>query len=172
LTPTRAAQKWEKRSELVPARISVIRHAGPMVLYRHIKTQQTMELVSYHGTEYALMKFNNGSTDYVSRRELVEYDVKDGVSKREMVIPAAAEKEERNERRESSLPMETRLNLNMASPEQIADRIHGVGYSTAKKIVELRGTLPGEKFSSLEQLRQVSRVDWDEVFEADLVFVA
>jgi DNA uptake protein ComE-like DNA-binding protein len=118
------------------------------------------------------MRFADGHTDYVSRRELVEYDPQEGVTDREMVIPAAEEKKEKDELRQSALPMETRLNLNLASPEQIADRINGVGYSTAKKIVELRSGLPGEKFSSLDQLRQVSRVDWDEVFKADLVFVA
>lgn len=143
-----------------------------MTLYRHTKTQQTMELVSYHGTDYALMRYADGRTDYVSRRELVEYDKEAGVTDREMTIPAAEDKEERNERRESALPIETRLNINLASPEQIADRISGVGYSTAKKIVELRSSLPGEKFSSLQQLRQFTRVDWDEVFAADLIFAA
>lgn len=143
-----------------------------MGLYRHTKTQQTMELVSHHGTDYALMRFADGRTDYVSRKELVEYDKQSGITDREMVIPAAEEKEERNERRESELPMETRLNLNLASPEQIADRLQGVGYSTAKKMVELRSSLPGEKFSSLDQLRQFTRVNWEEVFAADLVFVA
>ena len=143
-----------------------------MSLYRHTRTQQTMELVSYHGDDYALMRFADGRTDYVSRRELVEYDAKVGVTDKKMEIPAAREKEEKEDRRSTNLPIETRLNLNMASPDQIADRIKGVGYSTAKKITELRSTMPGERFSSLEQLRQVSRVDWDEIFKADLVFVA
>lgn len=131
-----------------------------------------MELVSYHGDDYALMRFADGRTDYVSRRELVEYDPQTGVTDKQMEIPAAKDKEEKEEQRQSALPIETRLNLNMASPDQIADRIKGVGYSTAKKIVELRSTMPGEKFTSLEQLRQVGRVEWDEVFAADLVFVA
>lgn len=143
-----------------------------MSLYRHTKTQQTMELVSFHGEDYALMRFADGKTDYVSRRELVEYDLKTGITDKQMEIPSVKEKEAKEEEKRSSLPTETRLNINMASPEQIADRIKGVGYSTARKITELRSTMPGERFSSLEQLRQVGRVEWDEVFKADLIFVA
>jgi hypothetical protein len=32
-------------------------------------------------------------------------------------------------------------------------------------------SLSGEKFTSLEQLRQIKRIDWDSVFAADLVRV-
>jgi DNA uptake protein ComE-like DNA-binding protein len=142
-----------------------------MSLYRHTKTNQTMELVSFHGSDYALMRFADGRTDYVSRRELVEYDLEKGVTDKPMVIPAAEKEEEEKDQRSSTLPIETRLNINLASTDQIADRIKGVGYSTARKITELRSTMPGEKFTSLEQLRQVGRVEWDEVFKADLIFV-
>jgi len=32
-------------------------------------------------------------------------------------------------------------------------------------------SLSGERFSSLEQLKQIKRVDWDAVFSADLIRV-
>jgi hypothetical protein len=67
---------------------------------------------------------------------------------------------------------ETRLNLNLASPAEISARVPGVGYRTAKKIVDHRLSLPGEKFSNLDQVREVSsRVNWEAVLEADVLFV-
>ena len=50
-------------------------------------------------------------------------------------------------------------------------RCSGIGYSTAKKIVELRLSLSGERFSNLDQLKRIGRVDWDEVIAADLIYV-
>ena len=42
---------------------------------------------------------------------------------------------------------------------------------TAKEIVELRQSLPGEKFIKLDQLNSIKRVDWDEVFATGSVYV-
>jgi DNA uptake protein ComE-like DNA-binding protein len=68
--------------------------------------------------------------------------------------------------------IETRLNLNMATPEEIERRVPGVGYRIAKRIVEQRMTLPAEKFVSLDQVRSVSnRVNWDEVEKANVIFL-
>ena len=39
-----------------------------------------------------------------------------------------------------------------------------MGIKTAKEIIELRQGLPGERFSKLDQLKAVKRIDWDEVF--------
>ena len=72
---------------------------------------------------------------------------------------------------ESVIPADNRLNLNLATAEGIAKTVKGVGYATAKKIVELRLSLPGEKFKNLEQLRKITRVDWDEVFKNDLIYL-
>ena len=35
-----------------------------------------------------------------------------------------------------------------------------------------RMSLPGEKFKNLDQLRKISRVDWDQVIKDDLIYVA
>ena len=53
-----------------------------------------------------------------------------------------------------------------------AGSANGIGYATAKKILELRMSLPGEKFKNLDQLRKISRVDWDQVIKDDLIYVA
>lgn len=69
--------------------------------------------------------------------------------------------------------VETRLNLNMATPEDIHRRIPGVGYRIAKRIVDARLALPGERFTTLEQVTSVaSRVDWDTVLKQNLVYVS
>jgi hypothetical protein len=68
-------------------------------------------------------------------------------------------------------PADARLNLNTASPGMIANHIPGIGYKTARDLVELRNLMPGRRFTSLCQVRTVSHVDWDRVFEADLVCI-
>jgi competence ComEA-like helix-hairpin-helix protein len=69
------------------------------------------------------------------------------------------------------IPVDTRLNINTASAEAIAKAVKGIGYSTARRIVELRMSLSGERFSNLDQLKRIGRVDWDEVIAADLIYV-
>jgi len=70
-----------------------------------------------------------------------------------------------------TFPPDTRLNINGATAQMIADHIKGIGVKTAKEIKDLQLSLSGERFTSLEQLRQIKRVDWDSVFAADLVRV-
>ena len=71
------------------------------------------------------------------------------------------------------VPLEdTRLNLNTATAEYIQKRLPGVGYATAKKIVELRMSLSGERFANLKQLENIPRVNWTQMFEEDLVFIS
>jgi DNA uptake protein ComE-like DNA-binding protein len=65
-----------------------------------------------------------------------------------------------------------RLNLNAAQAEQIAKRLPGVGFATAKKIVELRMSLSGERFANLKQLENIPRVNWDQLIEEDLIFIS
>ena len=60
----------------------------------------------------------------------------------------------------------------MATAEQIAKRLPGVGYTTAKRIVELRMSMSGERFSNLKQLENIPRVNWDAIIEEDLIFIS
>ena len=74
---------------------------------------------------------------------------------------------------QSVVPIEdTRLNLNAAPAEQIAKRLPGVGFATAKKIVELRMSLSGERFANLKQLENIPRVNWEQLIEEDLIFIS
>jgi|TARA_Y100001937_G_scaffold98126_1_gene133794 DNA uptake protein ComE-like DNA-binding protein len=70
-----------------------------------------------------------------------------------------------------TFPIDKRVNLNNASARQIADSLPGVGLKTARDIKDLQTTLSGERFTRLDQLHAIKRVDWEEIFKADLVRV-
>ena len=68
--------------------------------------------------------------------------------------------------------IETRLNINAATAEEIARRIPGLGYRTAKKLKDLQLSLPGEVFRNLDQLKPAStRANWDEIFKSNQLFL-
>ena len=65
----------------------------------------------------------------------------------------------------------TRVNINSATPQLLTQVLKGVGLKTATEIKELQQSMPGERFTKLDQLRAISRVDWDSVLEGDHVYV-
>lgn len=68
--------------------------------------------------------------------------------------------------------IETRLNVNTATAEDIAKRVGGIGYRVAKKIKELQLSQPGEVYRHLDQIKAAStRVNWDEVLRANQLFI-
>ena len=70
-----------------------------------------------------------------------------------------------------TFPVDVRVNINTASARQIADALPGVGLKTARDIKDLQTSQSGERFQRLEQLRNIKRVDWDEIFKENLVRV-
>lgn len=72
---------------------------------------------------------------------------------------------------------ETRLNINVATAEEIAARVPGIGYKTAKALIDYRLTLPGEKYRNLDQLKQAvgdrggRRPNWESIHELNLLYV-
>lgn len=68
-------------------------------------------------------------------------------------------------------PVDNRINLNNLTEEGLTQCLPGVGLKTAKEIIELRQSLPGERFTKLDQLQSIKRVDWDEVFATGSVYV-
>lgn len=141
-------------------------------LYQNQKNGQIVELISYHDKDYAMVRNQSGTVSYVALSELHEYQPGKGRTGERPVAPLAQGEEDPEVVPTPVIPPDTRLNLNMATAEMIANRIKGVGYATAKKVVELRMGLPGEKFQTLEQVKSVGRVDWDQVIAEDLIFVA
>ena len=139
-----------------------------MSLHQDTKTGKLVEVLTVIDKEFAMIKDAAGQTSYVSMDYLVPYDTKKG----RLAKVTATVKEEEDKIPEAVVPIEDyRLNLNLATPEQIAKRLPGVGYSTAKKIVELRMSLSGEQFSNLKQLENIPRVNWDTIIAEDLIFI-
>ena len=139
-------------------------------LFQDTKTGKLVEFVSVHDKEFAMVKDAGGIITFMSLEQLVPYD-KDKGRLAKVKAPELEIKEE--EAPKNVVPIEdTRLNLNAAPAEQIAKRLPGVGYATAKKIVELRMSLSGERFSNLKQLENIPRVNWEQLIEEDLIFIS
>ena len=139
-------------------------------LFQDSKTGKLVEFISKHDKEFAMVKDAGGNVSFMTLEQLVPYDKAKG----RMTKITAPELEVPEEKApETGVPIEDiRLNLNNAPAEQIAKRLPGVGYATAKKIVELRMSLSGERFANLKQLENIPRVNWDQLIEDDLIFIA
>jgi hypothetical protein len=139
-------------------------------LFQDTKTGKLVEFISKHDKEFAMVRDAGGVVTFVTLEQLVPYDKEKGrLSK--VKAPVLQEPEEKMPDR--VVPIEdTRLNLNTAPAEQIAKRLPGVGFATAKKIVELRMSLSGERFNNLKQLENIPRVNWDQLIEEDMIFIS
>ena len=139
-------------------------------LFQDSKTGKLVEFISKHDKEFALVKDAGGNVLFMTLEQLIPYDAQRGrlskVEVPELIVPE-------EQAPDAVVPIEDiRLNLNMAPAEQIAKRLPGVGYATAKKIVELRMSLSGERFANLKQLENIPRVNWEQLIEDDLIFIA
>jgi len=139
-------------------------------LFQDSKTGKLVEFISTHDKEFAMVKDAGGNVTFMTLDQLVPYDREKG----RMVKIAQLEQELPEEPLPDPIvPIEDmRLNLNAAQAEQIAKRLPGVGFATAKKIVELRMSLSGERFANLKQLENIPRVNWDQLIEEDLIFIS
>ena len=139
-------------------------------LFQDTKTGKLVEFISKHDKEYAMVRDAGGTIAYLTLEQLVPYEQGKGrLSK--VAAPILEVKEE--EAPKTVVPLEEyRLNLNTATAEVIQKRLPGVGYATAKKIVEMRMSLSGEKFANLKQLENIPRVNWEQLIEEDLIFIS
>jgi len=139
-------------------------------LYQDSKTGKLVEMISKHDKEFAMVKDAGGNVSFLTLDQMIPYDKNKGrlakVTAPELLVPE-------EEAPRTVVPIEdTRLNLNLAPAEQIAKRLPGVGFATAKKIVELRMSLSGERFANLKQLENIPRVNWEQLIEEDLIFIS
>ena len=139
-------------------------------LFQDEKTGKLVEFVAKHDKEFAMVKDAAGNVTFMTLDQLVPYDPQKGrlakIKAPELAVPE-------EQMPEAVVPIEdTRLNLNAAPAGQIAKRLPGVGFATAKKIVELRMSLSGERFANLKQLENIPRVNWDQLIEEDLIFIS
>ena len=136
------------------------------MLYKHNRTGARLKVVTeWDEGDWFMVEDQDGKVFTVYKTELVPDEQATKQVKTLQVKDAAKGDEPRK------FPTETRLNINGATAQMIADHIKGVVIKTARDIKDLQSSLSGERFNSLEQLRQISRVDWDSVFAADLVRV-
>jgi DNA uptake protein ComE-like DNA-binding protein len=130
-----------------------------------------VQVLSKHDEgEYLMVRSNTSGKVFFAHRDQIE-DAQDKSSK-------SSEPSLRNRRSKRKvavvrpqIPTDNRINLNTLTPEGLTQVLPGVGIKTAKEIVDLRQSLPGEKFTKLDQLKSIKRVDWDQVFESGDVYV-
>ena len=135
------------------------------------KTGKLVEFIGTHDKEYAMVRDGAGNVSYVTLDQLLPYSQEKGRLSKVAAPQLEIEKEEPVPM--SLVPSEdVRLNLNNASAEMIAKRLPGVGYTTAKRIVELKMSLSGERFTNLKQLENIPRVNWDQFISDDIIFIA
>ena len=139
-------------------------------LFQDQRTGKLVEFVSKHDKEFAMVKDAAGNVTFMTLEQLVPYDKGKGrlakIKAPELEVPEEPIPQ-------SVVPIEdTRLNLNTAPAEQIAKRLPGVGFATAKRIVELRMSLSGERFANLKQLENIPRVNWEQFIEEDIIFIS
>ena len=140
-------------------------------LFQDSKTGKLVEFIAKPDKEYAMVRDAGGTITYVTLEQLVPYSREKGRLAKVEAPQIAPPPEEPLPN--PVVPIEdTRLNLNTAPAEQIAKRLPGVGYATAKRIVELRMSLSGERFSNLKQLENIPRVNWEQLIEEDLIFIS
>ncbi len=142
-----------------------------MALFQNTKNGQIVDFIGYHDRDYAMVKNNAGVVNYVPLSDLVPYEPGKGRVGDSPAPQSAEIKPDEDLLPPTAIPVDTRVNVNVATAEGLASGVKGIGYATAKKIIEKRMSLPGERFQNLDQLRSVPRVDWDTVIGEDLIFV-
>ena len=136
------------------------------MLYQHKKTGTRVKVVSeWDDGDWFMVEDQDGRLFTAYKTELEPDEEATKKVKTLQVKDKAAKEEPR------SFPPDTRLNINGATAQMIADHIKGIGLKTAREIKDLQMSLSGERFNSLEQLKQIKRVDWDSVISANLIRV-
>ena len=143
------------------------------MLYQNRVTGGLVEVVSQHGEGILMCLDANEEVFYINEEDLVPHLDATVEQERNEVrltedLKAEGAKPAKPTKKET-FPIDTRVNINMASARQIADALPGVGLKTARDIKDLQLTLPGERFQRLEQLRSIKRVDWEEIFKENIV---
>ena len=145
------------------------------MLYQHKVTGGLVEKISQHGEGIFMVVNANDEVDYVHEDDLIPHiDATNEKIKNEERLTAelqsSGDKTAKPTNRET-FPLDRRLNINTASARQIADTLPGVGLKTARDIKDLQTTMTGERYTKLEQLKGIKRIDWDAIFKDNLVRV-
>ena len=145
------------------------------MLYQHKVTGGLVEKISQHGEGIFMVVNANDEVDYVHEDDLIPHleATNEKIKTEERLtaeLKATGDKNAKPTNRET-FPLDRRLNINTASARQIADTLPGVGLKTARDIKDLQTTMTGERYTKLEQLKGIKRIDWDAIFKENLVRV-
>ena len=145
------------------------------MLYQHKVTGGLVEKISQHGEGIFMVVNANDEVDYVQEDDLIPHleATNEKIKTEERLtaeLKATGDKSAKPTNRET-FPLDRRLNINTASARQIADTLPGVGLKTARDIKDLQTTMTGERYTKLEQLKGIKRIDWDAIFKDNLVRV-
>ena len=145
------------------------------MLYQHKITGGIVEKISQHGEGVSMVINANDETEYVNDEDLIPCvgATSEKIKTEERLtaeLQSSGDKSAKPTNRET-FPLDRRLNINTASARQIADTLPGVGLKTARDIKDLQTTMTGERYTKLEQLRGIKRIDWDAIFNENLVRV-
>jgi DNA uptake protein ComE-like DNA-binding protein len=136
------------------------------MLYKHKKNGARVKIVSeFDGGEWYMVE-DQDSRIFTAYKNELEPDENATKKVKTLQVKDRASKEEPRD-----FPPDTRLNINSATAQMIADHIKGIGLKTAREIKDLQMSLSGERFNNLEQLKQIRRVDWDAILADDLIRV-
>jgi DNA uptake protein ComE-like DNA-binding protein len=136
------------------------------LLYQHKKTGARVKIVGeWDEGEWFMVQDQDDRIYTAYKTELIPDQDATKKVKALQVKDKAAQEEPR------AFPPDSRLNINSATAQMIADHIKGIGLKTAREIKDLQMSLSGERFNNLEQLKQIKRVDWDAVLAANLIRV-
>ena len=145
------------------------------MLYQHKITGGLVEKISQHGEGIFMVVNANDEVDYVHEDDLIPHlEATNEKIKTEERLTAELKSTGDNTAKPTNretFPLDRRLNINTASARQIADTLPGVGLKTARDIKDLQTTMTGERYTKLEQLRGIKRIDWDAIFKENLVRV-
>ncbi len=145
------------------------------MLYQHKVTGGLVEKISQHGEGIFMVVNANDEVDYVHEDDLIPHidATNEKIRTEERLtaeLKATGDKTAKPTNKET-FPLDRRLNINTASARQIADSLPGVGLKTARDIKDLQTTMTGERYTKLEQLKGIKRIDWDAIFKENLVRV-
>ena len=136
------------------------------MLYQHSKTGARVKIISeWDDGDWFMVEDQDGRLFTAYKTEIAPDENATKKVKTLQVKDKAAKEEPR------TFPPDHRLNVNSATAQMLADHIKGIGLKTAREIKDLQMSLSGERFNNLEQLRQIKRIDWENVFAANLIRV-
>ena len=116
-------------------------------LFKHKKTGARVKIISELDNGDCFMVEDQDSRTFYAYKHELETDPEGTKKVKTLQIKDKASKEEPRD-----FPPETRLNINGATAQMIADHIKGIGVKTAREIKDIQMSLSGEKFANLEQL--------------------